>query len=83
MTTTISVAGLGYVGLSMAVLLSRHHRVVGLDLDAARIERLRRGESPIHDDDISRFLAHEDLDLTFTTDATHSFETGGNIVVTQ
>ena len=68
MTTKISVAGLGYVGLSMAVLLARHHAVVGLDLDADRIERLRRGESPIHDEDISRFLAHEDLDLGFTTD---------------
>ncbi|WP_275937859.1 nucleotide sugar dehydrogenase [Nocardioides oleivorans] len=69
MTTKISVAGLGYVGLSMAVLLSRHNTVVGLDLVADRIEQLRRGESPIHDDDISRFLAEEDLDLTFTTDA--------------
>jgi len=68
-TTKISVAGLGYVGLSMAVLLSRHNTVVGLDLVADRIEQLRRGESPIHDDDISRFLAEEDLDLTFTTDA--------------
>jgi UDPglucose 6-dehydrogenase len=62
------VAGLGYVGLSMAVLLARHNTVVGLDLDADRIERLRGGESPIHDEDISRFLAEEDLDLTFTTD---------------
>jgi UDPglucose 6-dehydrogenase len=68
-TTKISVAGLGYVGLSMAVLLSRHNTVVGLDLDADRIEQLRRGESPIHDEDISRFLVEEDLDLTFTTDA--------------
>ena len=68
-TTKISVAGLGYVGLSMAVLLSRHSSVVGLDLDAARIETLKGGRSPIHDDDISRFLADEDLDLTFTTDA--------------
>jgi UDPglucose 6-dehydrogenase len=62
------VAGLGYVGLSMAVLLARHNTVVGLDLDAERVERLRRGESPIHDDDISRFLAEEELDLAFTTD---------------
>ena len=69
MTTKISVAGLGYVGLSMAVLLARHNTVVGLDLDAPRVDRLRRGESPIHDDDISRFLAEEDLDLTFTTEA--------------
>ncbi len=68
MTTKISVAGLGYVGLSMAVLLARHDTVVGLDLDADRIDRLRRGESPIHDDDISRFLADEKLDVSFTTD---------------
>jgi UDPglucose 6-dehydrogenase len=68
-TTKISVAGLGYVGLSMAVLLARHNTVVGLDLVADRIDMLNRGESPIHDDDISRFLAEEDLDLTFTTDA--------------
>ena len=66
---TISVAGLGYVGLSMAVLLARHNTVRGLDIDATRIERLIRGESPIHDEEISRFLAEEELDLTFTTDA--------------
>lgn len=62
------MAGLGYVGLSMAVLLARHNTVVGLDLDAGRVERLKRGESPIHDDDITRFLAEEELDLAFTTD---------------
>lgn len=67
-TTKISVAGLGYVGLSMSVLLARHNTVVGLDLDAERISRLEAGESPIHDDDISRFLATEDLDLAFTTE---------------
>ncbi|WP_322920547.1 MULTISPECIES: nucleotide sugar dehydrogenase [Nocardioides] len=80
MTTKISVAGLGYVGLSMAVLLARHNTVVGLDLDAERIERLRRGESPIHDEDISRFLAEEDLDLTFTTDAEES-HAGADVVI--
>ncbi|GAA5106066.1 nucleotide sugar dehydrogenase [Alloalcanivorax gelatiniphagus] len=79
-TTKISVAGLGYVGLSMAVLLSRHNTVVGLDLDAGRIERLRAGESPIHDDDISRFLAEEDLDLAFTTDAEEA-HTGAEFVI--
>ncbi|MDZ5661234.1 nucleotide sugar dehydrogenase [Nocardioides sp. S-58] len=80
MTTKISVAGLGYVGLSMAVLLARHNTVVGLDLDAERIERLRRGESPIHDEDISRFLAEEDLDLTFTTDAEEA-HAGADVVI--
>ena len=62
-TTKISVAGLGYVGLSMAVLLARHNDVVGLDLDAAADRACcAGGESPIHDEDISRFLAEEDLD---------------------
>jgi UDPglucose 6-dehydrogenase len=79
-TTKISVAGLGYVGLSMAVLLSRHNTVVGLDLVADRIDMLNRGESPIHDDDISRFLAEEDLDLTFTTDAEEA-HTGADFVI--
>ncbi len=78
--TTISVAGLGYVGLSMAVLLARHNTVVGLDLDEARIERLTRGESPIHDDDISRFLVEEDLDVTFTTDPAEA-HVGADFVV--
>lgn len=68
MKTKISVAGLGYVGLSVAILLARHHRVAGLDLDAARVALLESGTSPIHDAEISRFLAHEELDLTFTTD---------------
>lgn len=79
-TTKISVAGLGYVGLSMAVLLARHNTVVGLDLDEARVDRLRNGESPIHDDDISRFLAEEELDLTFTTDAEQA-HTGAEFVI--
>ena len=78
--TIISVAGLGYVGLSMAVLLSRHHTVRGLDLDAPRIEQLSRGESPIHDEEISRFLATEDLDLTFTTDSEVA-HTGADFVI--
>ncbi|EON22486.1 UDP-glucose 6-dehydrogenase [Nocardioides sp. CF8] len=73
MTTKIAVAGLGYVGLSMACLLARHNEVVGLDLDEARIEQLRSGESPIHDEDISRFLAEEDLALTFTTDPAQAY----------
>lgn len=73
MTTKIAVVGLGYVGLSMACLLARDNEVVGLDLDEARIAQLRSGESPIHDDDISRFLASEDLALTFTTDAAEAY----------
>lgn len=72
-TTKIAVAGLGYVGLSMACLLARHNEVVGLDLDADRIELLRGGQSPIHDEDIERFLASEGLTLTFTTDPAEAY----------
>ena len=72
-TTKIAVAGLGYVGLSMACLLARHNEVVGLDLDADRIELLRGGQSPIHDEDIERFLAEEELALTFTTDPAQAY----------
>ena len=73
MTTKIAVVGLGYVGLSMACLLARHNEVVALDLDEGRIETLRAGRSPIHDGDISRFLADEDLALAFTTDPAEAY----------
>jgi len=73
MTTKIAVVGLGYVGLSMACLLARHNEVVGLDLDADRIDLLRGGESPIHDTDIERFLAEGDLAPTFTTDPDEAY----------
>ena len=65
----------------MAVLLARHNTVVGLDVDAPRIDRLRRGESPIHDDDISRFLAEEDLDLTFTTEAEEAHRDADFVII--
>ena len=79
-SSKIAVVGLGYVGLSMACLLARHNEVLGVDLDADRIEALQRGQSPIHDEDIERFLAHEDLDLTFTTDGTGAYA-GAEFVV--
>ncbi len=78
--TTISVAGLGYVGLSISMLLAQHNTVRGLDLDTGRIALLRQGQSPIVDDDITRFLAQEKLDLTFTTDAAQAHE-GAEFVI--
>ena len=70
---TIAVVGLGYVGLSMAVLLGQHQRVVGIDLDPDRIELLRSGRSPIADPELEQYLeqhrvGERALDLTFTTD---------------
>ncbi len=66
--TSIAVVGTGYVGLSMAVLLARHHHVVAYDIDEARIELVRSGRSPIDDADIGDQLAHAELDLDLTTD---------------
>lgn len=65
----IAVVGLGYVGLSNAVLLAQHSTVVALDIDKARVDAVNARNSPIEDAEISRFFAERDLDLTATTDA--------------
>ncbi|GGF70075.1 UDP-glucose 6-dehydrogenase [Paracoccus acridae] len=64
----IAVVGLGYVGLSNAVLLAQHSSVVALDIDAGRVAAVNARQSPIEDADITRFLAERELDLTATTD---------------
>ena len=66
--TKIAVVGLGYVGLSMAVLLSQHHRVVGLEVDPERVGLLQRRISPIQDAEIEDCLATRELNLEVTLD---------------
>ena len=78
--TNVAVAGLGYVGLSMAVLLGQHHRVVGVDVDADRVDLLRSGRSPISDPELEEYLAERDLDLTFTT-STEGYAEADYVVV--
>ena len=68
MTTKIAVVGTGYVGLSMAVLLSQVCEVVGFDIDEERVAMLERRRSPIQDVDIQAFLDERELDLRFTLD---------------
>lgn len=80
MTTKIAVVGTGYVGLSMAVLLAQHNEVVSFDIDARRVEMLTEGRSPIHDEEIIDFLAHRELDLTFTMDKEQAYS-GADFVV--
>ncbi|WP_281258311.1 nucleotide sugar dehydrogenase [Nocardioides gansuensis] len=80
-TSRIAVAGLGYVGLSIAMLLARHNTVVGVDIDEARVARLNAGESPIEDAEISRFLAEEELDVTFTTDKDAAYADADFVVI--
>ena len=80
MNTRIAVVGTGYVGLSMAVLLSQHRDVVAFDIDRERIAGLREGRSPISDPEIEEFLAHRDLRLTFTDDPDKAYA-GAQFVV--
>ena len=64
----IAVAGTGYVGLSMATLLSQRHTVVALDIIPEKVEMINRRESPIQDEYIEKYFAEQDLDLTATLD---------------
>lgn len=65
----IVVAGIGYVGLSLAVLLAQKNQVVAIDLDESKVDKVNRRVSPIEDVEISRFFAEKDLNLTATTDS--------------
>jgi UDPglucose 6-dehydrogenase len=76
----IAVVGTGYVGLSMAVLLAQRNQVVAFDIDAARIDLLRSGRSPIDDIEISDHLARADLAVTFTTDKYEAYR-GAEFVI--
>ena len=80
--TTVVVAGLGYVGLSMAVLLGQHHRVVGVDVDEDRVDLLRSRRSPVSDPELEDYLAGHELDLTFTTDTASYAEADFVVIAT-
>ena len=77
----IAVAGIGYVGLSLSVLLAQRHEVVALDISEDRVARLNAGEAPIADPEIERYLAEESLTLRATTDAAEAFDCASYIVV--
>lgn len=77
----ITVVGLGYVGLSNAVLLAQHHEVTGIDLSEDRVTMLNAGQSPIVDDELSRFLTDVPLNLKATTDGAETLRTADYVVV--
>lgn len=70
----ITVAGLGYVGLSMAVLLSKKNNVIGFDINQERLELLKNKKSPIIDKEIQEYLAKEILMLSFTNESKDAFK---------
>ena len=65
-TTKIAIAGLGYVGMSNAVLLAQHNEVVGIDLDPAKVAMVNARQSPIEDAELEDYLAHKALNLRAT-----------------
>lgn len=80
----IAVAGTGYVGLSLAVLLSQHNEVVAVDIVPEKVEKINRWESPIQDDYIEKFMAeHEErrLNLTATTNAEEAYSTADFVII--
>lgn len=78
---TIAVAGTGYVGLSIAILLSQHHQVTAVDIIPEKVEMINRKKSPIQDDYIEKYLAEKELNLTATLDAKAAYGSANFVVI--
>lgn len=77
----VSVAGTGYVGLSIATLLSQHHHVTAVDVVPEKVEKINRGLSPIQDDYIEKYLASGKLNLTATLDGRQAYADADFVVI--
>ena len=79
--TKIAVAGTGYVGLSIATLLSQHHHVTAVDVIPEKVNLINQRKSPIQDDYIEKYLAEKDLNLTATTDGAKAYSDADFVVI--
>ena len=79
--TKIAVAGTGYVGLSIATLLSQHHHVTAVDVIPEKVDLINQRKSPIQDDYIEKYLAEKDLNLTATTDGAKAYSHADFVVI--
>ena len=79
---TIAVAGTGYVGLSLAVLLAQHHKVYAVDIIPEKVELINRRKSPIQDEYIEKYLSEKKLDLTATLDAKTAYGDADFVIIT-
>ena len=78
---TIAVAGTGYVGLSVATLLSQNHKVYAVDIVPEKVELINQRKSPIQDEYIEKYLAEKELDLTATLDAETAYKSADFVVI--
>ena len=77
----IAVAGTGYVGLSLAVLLAQHNHVTAVDIVPEKVEKINKKISPIQDKEIEEYLANRDLDLTATTDGGCAYASADFVII--
>ena len=77
----IAVAGTGYVGLSIATLLSQHHEVMAVDIIPEKVNLINHKKSPIQDEYIEKYLAEKDLNLTATLDAEAAYKDADFVVI--
>ena len=80
-TYTIAVAGTGYVGLSMATLLSQYHKVYAVDIVPEKVELINNRKSPIQDEYIEKYFAEKELDLTATLDVRVAYSKADFVVI--
>ena len=77
----IAVAGTGYVGLSIATLLSQHHQVTAVDIIPEKVDLINNHKSPIQDEYIEKYLAEKELKLTATLDAKVAYSEADFVVI--
>lgn len=77
----IAVAGTGYVGLSIATLLSQHHQVKAVDIIPEKVTLIKERKSPIQDEYIEKYLAEKELNLTATLDAKEAYSDADFVVI--
>ena len=78
---TVAVAGTGYVGLSLAVLLSQHHKVYAVDIVPEKVDKINARISPIQDAEIEEYLAEKSLDLTATLDGEAAYRQADYVII--
>lgn len=78
---TIAVAGTGYVGLSIAILLAQHHKVIAVDVIPEKVDKINHRISPIQDDYIEKYLKEKELDLTATLDGRSAYKEADFVVI--
>lgn len=77
----IAIAGTGYVGLSLSVLLAQHNEVIAVDIVKEKVEKINNKKSPIVDKEIEEYLANHELHLTATTDAENAYKTAEFVII--